>query len=179
MIAAAALVASAAATSPAHAGFFDFLFGGSDGFEQPRYRPSYGGPALGVRVNPRRRPKVASLPGGTQQPRTRAGRGAKDAAAPAKIDPIKNPDWYLSDATLRRGDIVVLKGKVVVFEGGRVPLAREDFTALEKSNLVSKKERDAIKTMARNTDAYDEPSPPAKSGAIEGGAKEASLREKP
>jgi hypothetical protein len=66
-----------------------------------------------------------------------------------KIDPVKNPDWYLDDPTLRRGDIVVLKGEVLVYQGsGRSPHAREDFTALDASAL-SAAERDRIAAMAR------------------------------
>ncbi len=59
---------------------------------------------------------------------------------PPEIDlmnPDRNPTWYLDDPTLRRGDIVVLKGEVLVFQGGRVPYSRDDFSQLGRSHLSS------------------------------------------
>ncbi|NNM72410.1 hypothetical protein [Enterovirga aerilata] len=108
---------------------------------QPRQRGWYDeGEALDVTVRPRR-----------HQPRRerRVIRKEKPVSVPAaNLDPAKNPNWYLEDPTLRRGDIVVLAGEVLVFEGsGRGPHAREDFTSLDRSRL-SKAERERVGAMA-------------------------------
>ncbi len=48
-----------------------------------------------------------------------------------KLDPATEPHWYLRDPTLRRGDIVVTKNGVLVYQGrGREQHARADFTGL-------------------------------------------------
>lgn len=169
-----ALIVGIPAATPAQAGLFDFIFGGGGGFERPQpryYSPQSGyGEPLGVRVNPRRKRREVARP--------RKERAPKAIAQVPKVDPSKTPNWYLSDSTLRRGDIVVLKGRVVVFEGGHAPFAQEDFTALEKSRLVSKKERGAILKMAgpsSGTDAVVEPAP-VKSTSTDPASREASLR---
>ncbi len=114
-------------------------------YRQPPHSPYYGsGSPLDVTVRARRqRPKK-------ERPVVRRQKPTAVAAVPrVKIDPAKNPDWYLDDPTLRRGDIVVLKGEVLVYQGdGRSPRAREDFTALAASGLSSS-ERDKIAAMAR------------------------------
>ncbi len=53
------------------------------------------------------------------------------------INPVKVPDGYLQDSTLRAGDIIVLKDEVLVFQGGRLPYSRSDFTSLQRSRLPS------------------------------------------
>lgn len=69
-------------------------------------------------------------------------------AEPVNLDPAKNASWYLQDPTLRPGDIVVLKGEVLVFEGGRGgPRGREDFASLEQSRL-SPTEKQQLREMA-------------------------------
>ena len=68
--------------------------------------------------------------------------------SPATLDPATNPTWYLQDPTLRLGDIVVLNGEVLVFEGGRVPYTRADFLSLSESRL-SKSEREKLSAMTR------------------------------
>lgn len=49
-----------------------------------------------------------------------------------QLDPATDPNWYLKDPTLRRGDIVVTNNGVMVFQGGRggEDNRRADFTAL-------------------------------------------------
>jgi hypothetical protein len=66
----------------------------------------------------------------------------------AALNPATNPNWYLEDPTLKLGDIVVLKGEVLVFEGGRLPYTRADFSSLSESRL-SKSDRDKLAAMAR------------------------------
>jgi hypothetical protein len=64
------------------------------------------------------------------------------------LDPAKNPNWHLQDPTLRRGDIVVLKGEVLVFQGGgRAPYGREDFASLDQARL-SPSEKAQLRQMA-------------------------------
>ncbi|TDR94126.1 hypothetical protein [Enterovirga rhinocerotis] len=137
LLAATTAAASLAFTGGAQAGLFDFLFGGM----QPRHvapAPGYGdGAPLGVRVNPRKRERAARVPRERAKP-----------VAQKPIDPVKQPNWYLEDPTLRRGDIIVLKTGVMVYNGGAKPQTREDFTALSKSRLVSKSERERIQKMA-------------------------------
>jgi hypothetical protein len=128
------------------AGLFDAIgsiFGGDP--EPPRYQPMPGGyygrdeGGLGITVHPRR-----------QRPRRERPIVRKETPAPApaaNLDPSSNPNWYLEDPTLKVGDIVVLKGEVLVFQGGRVPYAREDFTSLAASRL-SKEERARVGAMA-------------------------------
>ncbi|MDP3258763.1 MAG: hypothetical protein Q8S58_03655 [Bosea sp. (in: a-proteobacteria)] len=47
-----------------------------------------------------------------------------------QLDPSSDPNWYLKDPTLRRGDIVVTAQGVMVYQGGRGDGRRSDFTAL-------------------------------------------------
>jgi len=49
-----------------------------------------------------------------------------------QLDPATDPQWYLKDPTLRRGDIVVTATGVMVYQGGRGHDTNryEDFTAL-------------------------------------------------
>ncbi len=129
------------------AGLFDAigsLFGGDPEPLRP-YQPAPGGiygreeGGLDLTVRPRRpRP---------QRVRPIARKASPAPAPAANLDPSSNPNWYLDDPTLRAGDIVVLKGEVLVFQGGRPPYAREDFTSLAASKL-SKEERGRIAAMA-------------------------------
>lgn len=135
-VAASASVGLVGMTGTAQAGLFDFLFGG---FSQPQAAPQYYSPApLDVRVNPRARRSMQSRSESTSKPKALA----------TAIDPVKNPNWYLEDPTLRRGDIVVLKGRILVFDGGRNVGSVEAFTDLKASRLLSKGERDRIQQMA-------------------------------
>lgn len=119
----------------AEAGLFDFLFGG---FARPQPAPQYySPPPLEMRVNPR--PKKAHV---------REEGPAKPRVLARAIDPVKNPNWYLEDPTLRRGDVVVLKGQILVYDGGRNAGSRDAFTALKDSRILSKGERDRIQQMA-------------------------------
>ena len=63
------------------------------------------------------------------------------------LNPETNPDWFLQDPTLRAGDIVVLKGEVLVLQGGRAPYSREDFATLAQSRLAAGEKR-KIRDMA-------------------------------
>ncbi len=143
---AAALILQA--TGAQAAGLFDAIGAifGADPEPSRTYRQAPGGfyddeGGLAVTVRPRR-PKPRR-----ERPVVRKEKPAPVAAP--NLDPTKNPNWYLDDPTLRRGDIVVLNGEVLVFQGsGRGPHAREDFTSLARSGL-SKAERERIGAMAR------------------------------
>lgn len=126
----------------AHAGLFDeigriFSAGGDVLYEPPsfarrRVRDRYHAP-LSVTVRPKRVQKrqVASVP------RMRAAKHQKLTGPAADLmNPDKNPTWFLVDPTLRLGDIIVLKGEVLVFQGGRVPYSRDAFATLGRSRLT-------------------------------------------
>lgn len=66
-------------------------------------------------------------------PRQRAPEVSSKPKPPVvQLDPATDPDWYLKDPTLRRGDIVVTASGVMVFQGGRgrEENRRAEFTAL-------------------------------------------------
>lgn len=138
VLAATACLAVAAAPDGAHAaGLFEFMFGS---FARPA--PTYdNGPPLDVRVNPYRKHRklLGNRPGGSEA----------RAKLQTPMDPVKNPRWYLDDPTLRRGDIVVLKGRAVVFDGGRGMRSNDDFTPVQRSTLVSKVDREKIEQMTK------------------------------
>jgi hypothetical protein len=56
----------------------------------------------------------------------------------AQIDPVVDPNWYLSDPTLRRGDMVVLENKVLVYDGRaeKGPHMRTQFADLRSSTVI-------------------------------------------
>lgn len=62
----------------------------------------------------------------------RAPEGATKPKPPVvKLDPSTDPDWYLKDPTLRRGDIVVTQNGVLVYQGRDSDDSRPaDFVAL-------------------------------------------------
>lgn len=135
------------------AGLLDFLFGSqtqSQPQPQPQAAPTYGESPLRMRVQPRsfeRRMARPKLERGEKVERS-AKRAAPKPVLATPIDPKANPGWYLDDPTLRKGDIVVLKGKVLVYEGKRGPSSSADFASLQDTKLVSKVERERIQGMA-------------------------------
>lgn len=157
---AAGLMMAATSQPSQAAGLFDFLFGG---FSAPQPRYDYGLP-LDVRVNPERRRKAVV-----------ANRPEHKAKLQVAIDPVKNPSWYLDDPTLRRGDIVVLKGRALVYDGGRGERTAEDFTPLQKSNLVSRSERERVDRMSKGNAGVAAAVQPD-GAAITSKGKEAALR---
>lgn len=135
-IAALAFAGSLAVCGPAEAGgLFDFLgsvFRG--GASEPSFEDV---PGLDMTVHPQSRRRSIR--------RSEASRGKPVNTA---INPVDHPNWYLEDPTLRRGDIVVLPGKVLVYEGGRGPAAPDDFASLGRSRLISKADRLKVGSMA-------------------------------
>lgn len=143
---------------------FEFLFGGERA--QPAYQPpqaqGQSAAPLQMRVRPRRA-AVEDREGGHIERRTvrlrpgeaptRVARAAKPARLASPIDPKANPNWHLIDPTLKRGDVVVLKGQVLVYEGGGTPTTRDSFTALGLSKHLSKTERQEVEKIAALPDA--------------------------
>lgn len=65
------------------------------------------------------------------------------------IDPVANPNWYLTDPTLRKGDIVVLPKGVTVFNGERGQRRLSDFEDLRRTRLLSERERDRVRAFTQ------------------------------
>lgn len=134
VIAAAALAAtSLIVTSPASAaGFWETLFG------VPQRRavapmPESSNP-LHMTVRPKRKKAVTTLEAGKEGPK------------PKLVKPMEyanDPFWYLKDETLKKGDIIVLKDRVVVFDGGARAYA--NFASFQTSKLLSSKAKSQLK----------------------------------
>jgi len=112
------------------------------------------------RVSPVRLPRAvpfrvrhASLPAPKDQTSLpRRGEGKAESPKPIKIVPREAGSdpagQILHDATLRRGDIVVLPGGAKVFKGGRAaPYRLSDFEAVRSSKLLEDKTRRALMAM--------------------------------
>lgn len=136
----AACVASFVSVSTAQAGLFDFLF-------KPRRQAPVQATVAPVPAAAPVARKPAKRSGET---RPAALHTPVDMAAGRAqvIDPEANPDWHLIDPTLRRGDILVLRDRIVVFAGGPVGAPRS-YVALSRSRLVSKEERAQLTLAAR------------------------------
>lgn len=118
------------------ADFFDSVFGGGQAARPTEHVP------LGVTVRGRSRGFAP------RSRRARAERPRERRPAIVAIDPVANPNWFMDDPTLRRGDIVVLDGQVLVFEGGKPPHGPESFSSLGKTRLLSQAERERVGAMA-------------------------------
>lgn len=142
---------------PASAGFLEALFGGGSFQPAPSHpvEMTVGPSRSFARPRVRRRSAVHRRPGRTRV----ASHREMQKAVP--IDPKRDPNWFLHDPTLRRGDIVVLERGVFVFteRPGSPPYAPEDFVSLDKSNLVSPATRALVGRMAAVPTG--EPSPSA------------------
>lgn len=127
------LVATIVSVSTAEAGFLDWLFAPRKP-AAPIAAAAPAHPAVTIRATPRKR--VA------QRAKAKPAVIYVDPKAQlaATIDPIANPDWHLIDPTLRKGDILVLADRVLVFSGGRIGI-EANYVSLDKSRLISKKER--------------------------------------
>jgi hypothetical protein len=149
LILGAAVTATALAPLPARAaGFFEAL---GELFGQPARRapaePAAREP-LSVTIGPRR-----AVPAHQGRQKLIASKPVQPAV---KLDPATDPTWYLRDPTLRRGDIVVLKTGVIVFDGGgRGEHDSEDFTRLDQTRLLSPARRQEIAEMAAGFKAPD------------------------
>ena len=83
----------------------------------------------------------------------------KPAEPPVKLDPASDAYWYLRDPTLRKGDIVVTRSGVVVFDGQRSSgHETSDFTALEGTKRLPKAQQQTLEAAAARGRAYFTPS---------------------
>ena len=119
-------LASLCATPAGAAGFFDDFARTLFGAPQPR-RVVLPSDPLQVTVKPRRRKSQAAHAKGPV-----AETEATLPKPPAvKLDPSKDPNWFLKDPTMRQGDIVITDRGVLVFRGRAADaMRRADFAAL-------------------------------------------------
>ncbi len=83
----------------------------------------------------------------------------KPAEPPVKLDPASDAYWYLRDPTLRKGDIVVTRSGVVVFDGQRSSgHETSDFTALASTKRLPKVQQQTLEAAAARGRAYFTPS---------------------
>lgn len=131
-IAAAALLAAAAVASPARAaGFWETLFGVP---QRRTVAPAPEGNPLHMTVRPKRKKATATLDAG------------KDGPKPKLVKPMEyanDPFWYLKDETLKKGDIIVLNDRVVVYDGGARAYA--NFASFQTSKLLSARAKSQLK----------------------------------
>lgn len=112
--------------APANAGFFDDLARAFSGPPQPRQAIEPSNP-LYVTVKPQWKR------GARQRTRipTAEAKSTPPKAPAVKLDPSSDPNWYLKDPTMRRGDIVITDRGVLVFYGRDADdMRRSDFAAL-------------------------------------------------
>lgn len=133
IVAAALAVTSTVLASPASAaGFWETLFGVP---QRRAVAPMPDGNPLHMTVRPKRKKASAKLDGAT-----------KDGPKTPLVKPMEyanDPFWYLRDETLKKGDIVVLKDRVVVFDGGARAYA--NFASFQTSRLLSAKAKKQLK----------------------------------
>lgn len=128
----------------ANAGLLDFIFGW-------RNRTDLSTPPARQTAHPSVTIDSASMPkkkvAGAKKRTPKAPVQLSPAEMMARtIDPYSNPNWWLEDPTLRKGDILVLKDRVVVFSGGAVG-APKSYVALERTKLLSSSERRQVAAM--------------------------------
>lgn len=134
-----ALSCAAATPGLAAGGLFDAIGAALFGRPAPTFVPVQPEPGpLSVTVGPRR-----------PAPRRLRALASKPKPPVVQLDAATDPTWYLRDPTLRRGDIVVLKTGVVVFDGAaKAEHTAEDFTPLGRTPLLSAARRQEIAEMA-------------------------------
>lgn len=110
------------------AGFFDDFARAFLGRQSPQPQPQLTSVPLEMTVAPKRRaPKYSET-------------SSKPPPPVVKLDPMTDPNWFLADPTLRRGDIVVTNGGVLVYQGRDSDfLRRSDFAALGGGKVTSAK----------------------------------------
>ncbi|AZO76757.1 MULTISPECIES: hypothetical protein [unclassified Bosea (in: a-proteobacteria)] len=133
LITAAALAAAyfVIATPAQAAGFWETLFGVP---QRRAVAPMPESNPLHMTVRPKRKKAATTLDAG------------KDGPKPKLVKPMEyanDPFWYLSDETLKKGDIIVLKDRVVVFDGGTRAYA--NFASFQTSKLLSAKAKSQLK----------------------------------
>lgn len=83
----------------------------------------------------------------------------KPAEPAVKLDPASDAYWYLRDPTLRKGDIVVTRSGIVVFDGQKSSEhASSAFTALEDTKRLPKAQQQTLEAAAARGRIYFTPS---------------------
>lgn len=83
----------------------------------------------------------------------------KPAEPALKLDPASDAYWYLRDPTLRKGDIVVTRSGIVVFDGQKSSEhASSAFTALEDTKRLPKAQQQTLEAAAARGRANFTPS---------------------
>lgn len=123
------------------------------GFLDDLSRAIFGNPtppaAIGIPDGPAIKPKPS-------KPRQASTKPAEPAA---KLDPASDAYWYLRDPTLRKGDIIVTRSGIVVFDGQKSSEhASSAFTALEDTKRLPKAQQQTLETAAARGRAYFTPS---------------------
>lgn len=111
--------------------------------------------------NPMPPAAIGSLEGPAIKPKPSKPRpvSTKPAESAVKLDPASDAYWYLRDPTLRKGDIVVTRNGVVVFDGQKSSEhASSDFTALEDTKRLPKAQQQTLEAAAARGRAYFIPS---------------------
>lgn len=155
-------VASMVTSTPASA-FLEFLFGGRQQQAPAQAAPYYSSRPLDISVRPKRaaRGRVDKPQHGHKRELGRKNTGSKVAGERSSdkprvtvtrlqkpINPETNPDWFLTDPTLRYGDILVLKTGPVVYQGSsKRNRAQEDFVSLGQSRIISRSRLRDIRMM--------------------------------
>lgn len=140
--AAFALLFATVHSEEAQANFLETLFGISRSAPSPNDRPS--------------NPLHVTVSGKVKKARTRRVRQsttAIEAAMPRKPEiNASDPHWYLKDTTLRRGDIVVLKNRVLVFQGDARGISLSSFQDLKRTKGAEQSGAQPDFINDRNTD---------------------------
>ncbi|WP_332680604.1 hypothetical protein [Bosea sp. (in: a-proteobacteria)] len=149
---AALAAASFAVAAPAQANFLERLFGVAP---RPVLAPE--STPLHMTVRPKHR-----KPG---QPAATTGKDEPPIPRVAPMEYANDPFWYLKDPTLKKGDIVVLQDRVVVFNGGE--RSYSNFLGFQASRLLSERGKKQLKHLVstpRDTRVIWEPAEIMKSG---------------
>ncbi|MGW9332278.1 hypothetical protein [Bosea sp. NPDC055594] len=78
----------------------------------------------------------------------RPGVATKEAPPTPRVAPMEyasDPYWYLKDPTLKKGDVIVLDGRVVVFSGGE--RSYSSFQSIKESRLLSERAKKQLRHM--------------------------------
>lgn len=86
---------------------------------------------------------------------------SKPSPPVVKLDPSKDPNWYLKDPTLKRGDIVVTGKGVLVYNGHRShDLRRTDFASLGGKSGSKSWQRQLLAAAAAGRTYFSDDGPP-------------------
>lgn len=153
-IVAALAAASFAIGAPAQANFLERLFGVAP---RPVLAPE--STPLHMTVRPKHRK--------SGQPAATAGKHEPPIPRVTPMEYANDPLWYLKDPTLKKGDVIVLQDRVVVFNGGE--RSYSNFLGFQSSRLLSERGKKQLRHLVstpRDTHTIWEPAEIMKSGAI-------------